>query len=279
MYTQSATLNLDMYLDSFYMRAYNGPDKKEPTEVAPQPELDSTDIQTFEDGVGNVTATKPAQGSVTSAEVFGKNAVTISKTSGGGCQYKFPLSADVQPEVLKLSFDMYFHHTAADDVYFSGAKNVAFRIYQNSTYKNSSYSGSIHTYNNSTADDITDDYFTIGDASSSSISTANYKSNSALGGHLSFNTWYNVELLIHVGDGTAADFYAVWYVNGEFYGYSTNFYNEDGSIADSTDTINLTSDSMYIYALSASKFNVSFDNVTVDAYNDALKVDPDVVKT
>ena len=278
MYDQSSTY-VDMYLDSFYMRAYNGPDKKEHTEVAPQPELDSTDSWSFEDGVGNVTATKPAQGSVTSAEVFGKNAVTIGKTSGGGCQYKFPLSAAVQPEVLKLSFDMYFHHTAADDVYFSGANNVAFRIYQNSTYKNSSYSGSIHTYNNSTADDITDDYFTIGDASSASISTANYKSNSALGGHLSFNTWYNVELLIHVGDGTAADFYAVWYVNGEFYGYSTNFYNEDGSIADPTDTINLTSDSMYIYALSASKFNVSFDNVTVDAYNDALKVEPDVVKT
>ncbi len=277
MYDQSSSY-FNMYLDSFYMRAYNGPDKKEPVEAAPELELDSTDSWRFEDGVENVKASNQ-RGSVTSAEVFGKNAVTLGKASGGGSQFTFPLAATVQPEVLKLSFDMYFHHTAADDVYFSSAKNVAFRIYQNSTYKNSSYSGSIHTYNNSTADDITDDYFTIGDASSSSSSTANYKSNSALGGHLSFNTWYNVELLIHVGDGTAADFYAVWYVNGEFYGYSTNFYNEDGSIADPTDTINLTSDSMYIYALSASKFNVSFDNVTVDAYNDALKVEPDVVKT
>ena len=277
MYAQKAA-TFDMYIDDLYMRAYSGPDTKAPVEAAPIPELDSTDSWSFDNGTGNVTASNE-RGSVTSAQVLGKDAVTLGKTSGGGSQFTFPLSSTVQAEMLKLSFDMYFHHTAADDINYS-TNSAAFRFYQNTNYKSSPYSGSIHTYNGGTASDISDDYFTIGDASTATVSGKEYAvTNAALGGHLSFNEWYSIELIIHIGDGTVADFYAVWYVNGEFYGYSTNFYHEAGTTPAPTDSINLVANSLYVYALSSTVFTVSFDNVEISAYNDALKVEPTFEKT
>lgn len=205
----------------------------------------------------------------------------MGKIAGGGSKWTYPLDATVDPKVVNVSFDLYIAHNSTDDIYYSN-KNVLFRIYLNDTYKYSPYSGSIHTYNGGTTDDITDDYFTIGDASSSAGGTAYYKQNLALGEQLSFNTWYNVEMLVHLGDGTAADFYVCWYVNGEFYGYSTNFYNESGTIDASTPGSDATftqMNSVYIYALKDALFNASFDNLTVSAYDDALKVEPDITKT